>query len=250
MSSWKGSTHAILEGNVLTSAAAVRHWEKSASQIQVQPLPAPQAIQTQGVKLGYILHTAYSLRAAWCSVRKWGIYPCPQYGIELCHLLLNAAQLKTLTSTEATNIEFPQPMSFRESYITRQITNHLSQDLVQMPNSTWPQTGWTSLVPKVWSLNLSDFLGICSLEFGELSLHVLCCPGFEETLLVNWGRVYELIQLSWIEVRGCSIILLLVVTLFYIALNSLKRVFIYMISLGSFSPPNNCEKIMHQWNCR
>ena len=175
-------------------------------------------------------------------MQNWGIYPCPQFGIELCHLLLNAAQLKTLTSTEATNIEFPQPMSFRGSYFTRQITNHLSQDLVQMPNSTWLQTGWMSLVPKVWSLNLSDFLDICSLECGELPLHVLCCPWFEETLLVNWGRVYELIQLSWIEVRGCSIILLIVVTLFYIALNSLKHVFIYMISLGSFSPPITVKK--------
>lgn len=33
VSSWKGSTHAILEGNVLTSATAGRHWEKSASQV-------------------------------------------------------------------------------------------------------------------------------------------------------------------------------------------------------------------------
>lgn len=43
------------------------------------------------------------------------------------------------------------------------------------------------------------------------------------------------------EVGGCPIILLISVTPFYTAHNSLKHAFIYIISLGSFSPPNNCE---------
>lgn len=40
-----------------------------------------------------------------------------------------------------------------ESYFTRQITNRLSQDLFQMPDRTWLQTDWLSLVPQVWLLN-------------------------------------------------------------------------------------------------